>query len=171
MSEQAASNTPEYSTWGRMIARTKPSASPKQIKNYFQRGIKVCDRWRVGENGLSGFECFLNDVGRKPTSEHSIDRFPNNDGNYEPGNVRWATRLEQNRNQRTTLHVEYKGVKYPLQEAVVRFGKASGNRVYRRIVELGWPVDRALETPPEKRGPLGSGTNYRSPPRADRIMS
>jgi hypothetical protein len=82
-----------------MISRCK---NPKNIgyKNYGGRGIRVCDRWRFGEDGKSGYECFISDVGRRPSSDHSIDRYPDNDGNYEPTNVRWATRKEQRDNQR-----------------------------------------------------------------------
>jgi hypothetical protein len=54
------------------------------------RGIVVCERWHVFEN-------FLADMGLRP-EDKSLDRFPNRDGNYEPGNVRWATSIEQNHN-------------------------------------------------------------------------
>jgi hypothetical protein len=54
----------------------------------------VCERW------VSSFESFLEDMGRKPSPDHSIDRWPNNDGNYERGNCRWATRKEQGANRR-----------------------------------------------------------------------
>lgn len=56
-------------------------------------GITVCERWR------DSFENFLADMGERPSKAHSIDRFPNRDGNYEPGNCRWATAIEQSRNR------------------------------------------------------------------------
>jgi hypothetical protein len=63
------------------------------------RGITVCDRWRFGENGESGYQCFLTDMGRRPSPKYLIDRI-NNDGNFEPGNCRWSTRAERASNQR-----------------------------------------------------------------------
>lgn len=78
----------EYRIWTGMIQRcTNPNV--KAFNRYGGRGIKVCAEW------LESFETFLAYVGRRPSSEHSIDRHPDNDGNYEPGNVRWATQSEQ----------------------------------------------------------------------------
>jgi len=64
-------------------------------EDYGGRGITVCDRW------LWSYEAFILDVGRKPSSKHTLDRVDNDRG-YEPGNVRWATQSEQLRNRRTT---------------------------------------------------------------------
>lgn len=84
--------SPEYAIWCAMKARcTKPN--DKSFANYGGRGIRVCDAWQ------ESFAAFFADVGARPSRKHSIDRV-DNDGNYEPGNVRWATRSEQNANQR-----------------------------------------------------------------------
>ena len=81
-----------YWTWAGMISRCE---NPRQVgyKNYGGRGIRVCERWR------RDFVAFRDDVGPKPGPGYSIDRI-DNDGNYEPGNVRWATRPQQRANSR-----------------------------------------------------------------------
>lgn len=96
--------TPEYKAWRAMVQRC---TNPNTIYwcNYGGRGIKVCNRW-LGENG---FLNFLSDMGTKPTLGHTIDRFPNTDGNYESNNCRWATRMEQDRGKRSNRWLEHDG--------------------------------------------------------------
>ena len=83
--------SPEYVSWCAMHQRCS-SPKTRSFERYGGRGIKVCERWR-------SFEAFLNDMGPRPSLSHSIDRIEV-DRNYEPGNCRWATRVEQALNKR-----------------------------------------------------------------------
>jgi hypothetical protein len=90
--------TREYGVWRHMLERCLNPAD-KSFKNYGGRGITVCDRWRFGNSaGPGGYECFRADVGAIPCGL-SVDR-RDNDGNYEPGNIRFTTPTGQRRNQR-----------------------------------------------------------------------
>lgn len=84
--------TREYYSWRSMINRCYNPNTPN-FECWGGRGIKVCQRWR------DSFENFLADMGTRP-DKTSIDRYPNNDGDYEPGNCRWATQSQQTKNQR-----------------------------------------------------------------------
>lgn len=97
---------PTYRTWRSMIARcTQPSC--EGYHKYGGRGISVCDRWRV-------FARFLEDMGLRPEGR-TLDRI-NNDGNYEPGNCRWATVEEQCNNTRRSVRVTWRGETHTIGE-------------------------------------------------------
>lgn len=84
--------TPTYVTWKSMAGRCYDPRNAS-YPLYGGRGITVCERWR------DDFLNFLADMGERPSLDHSIDRI-DGDGNYEPGNCRWATRAEQNANRK-----------------------------------------------------------------------
>lgn len=93
---------PEYHVHRSMLQRCfNPNAGNYRL--YGERGISVCDRWRYGEDGKTGFECFIEDLGRRPTDDLSIER-KDNDGSYEPGNCCWATATQQANNRRLSRH-------------------------------------------------------------------
>lgn len=88
-----------YQVWANIKARCYRTNHPR-FPDWGGRGIKMCDRWR------GSFLSFLSDVGEAPDGK-SIDRIDNN-GNYEPGNVRWATVSEQMRNKRSNKGKKYR---------------------------------------------------------------
>lgn len=89
---------PEYSSWSSMVQRCTNENS-QGWEWYGARGIKVCERWRTS------YANFISDMGRRPPGR-SIERI-DNDGNYEPGNCKWATAREQRMNQRRMKRCEF----------------------------------------------------------------
>lgn len=134
----------EYAAWNQMIPRCCNPKSPNYHR-YGGRGISVCSAWR-------SYEQFLGDVGRRPSVKHSLDRFPNNNGNYEPGNVRWATRQQQARNQRTTRFISALGLTLPMPEWAER--QAIKATTIKSRIDLGWSADRAVSSPVQRNGPV-----------------
>lgn len=134
-------SSPEYEVWQRIIQRCYDT-NKDNYEKYGGAGITVCNRWLVGENGEHAFTCFLKDMGRKPTRAHSIDRFPNRDGNYQPGNCRWATMTQQNRNKNNNRLVNFMGRVMCVAEACELVDIPHWKALSR--LNAGWSVHRAF---------------------------
>jgi len=130
------STSKEYVSWDAMNRRCGDPRNP-QFKNYGGRGIKVCDRWQTFEN-------FLADMGPRPPGT-SLDRYPDNDGNYDPKNCKWSSRQEQQRNKRNnrkiTINSQTKSV-----SAWADIFKISNKTVFDRL-KRGWTPERSLSEP------------------------
>lgn len=128
---------PLYRRWLSMKTRCYNPRAPK-YRDYGARGIRVCKRWQ------NDFAAFLADVGEAPSPKHTLERV-NNDGHYEPRNVRWATPSEQGRNKRGNVVVTFCGESLCLVEWAERVGIGYSTLSYR--IRRGWPAEKALTTP------------------------
>lgn len=133
---------PLYCIWRGMFRRC--SGKPRGCGTYKSKGITVCSRWSLGEDGLTAFECFIADMGPRPTPHHSLDRI-DNDGDYEPSNCRWATAKEQQRNKSDNLVIVFRGAKMTLAEAIEISGLPASTPRVR--IRRGWSIEEALTTP------------------------
>lgn len=130
----------EYLAWHNMWQRCE---NPKAVgySRYGARGIKVCERWQTFEN-------FFADMGPKPSPDHSIDRYPDQNGNYEPENCRWATEKEQQRNRSDNVLLEFDGRVQCISAWAEEKG-LSKERLWTRL-KNGWSVEDAIMTPVDK---------------------
>lgn len=135
--------SPEYKSWSNMKQRCY---NPKNADThrYLERGITVCAEWR------GSYYNFLADMGRKPDRTYSLDRI-DNDGNYEPGNCRWATSKVQALNSSGALEArrhEHNGTNLTLTE----WSKETGisKKTLNSRTNRGWSVEKVLTTPPGK---------------------
>ena len=110
---------PEYKSWKQMKQRC---CNPKSTQYYLYgaRGITICQRW------LDSFENFLEDMGSKPDKSYTIDRIDVN-GNYEPSNCKWSTKIEQGNNRRDNRWIIYKGKQYTISNFARLFDVKVGN--------------------------------------------
>ena len=130
------SRTPAYGVWAAMRRRCNNSNS-LYFYRYGGRGIKVCERW-------SSFSNFLADMGECPTGM-TLDRIDNN-GNYEPGNCRWATRKEQSRNTSTNrFETAFGETKTMAEWAADPRCAVNVSTIYRRLAR-GWDFERSIAT-------------------------
>lgn len=120
-----ATGTRLFNIWRGMLERCRLT-SHKSYAQYGGRGITVCERWQ------ERFEYFLMDMGQPPSAKHTLDRWPNNEGNYEPGNCRWATMFEQSRNRRTNVTYAFHGETLVLKDLAVVSGIPE-TTLYKRL--------------------------------------
>ena len=129
-----------------MIQRCYNKNNPS-YKDYGGRGITVCERWLDKENGN---ENFCEDMGKKPSPKHSIDRI-NNNGNYEPSNCRWVTKAEQNNNTRQNHLIEYNEEIHNVTEWSEILD--IDIRVLKSRLQRGWTIEKAFTEPLKRRTP------------------
>ena len=129
--------TPEYAAWIAMKARCY-NPKTESFPHYGGRGIIVCSEW------IDSYDTFLRDVGPRPSVMHSLER-SNTNGNYEPGNVKWATSREQNNNRRFNHFLEFNGKRQTVTQWSRDLG-VNDTLLFMRL-KNGWSVERALTTP------------------------
>lgn len=131
-------NSRLYGRWKAMIQRCHNPNSVSYI-DYGARGIRVCKRWMLFAN-------FLEDMGEPPTARHQLDRFPNPNGDYKPGNVRWATPEENQRNKRSNRLLTFDGQTL----CVAAWSEKTGisQTTIRFRLKSGWPIERILSEIP-----------------------
>ena len=129
--------TPEYRAWRAMKARCY-NPHTRAYHNYGGRGIQVCDEWR------NSYETFVRDMGRRPSSRHTLERVNNNE-NYSPKNCIWATYADQARNKRTNVFITINGITRCLSE----WSKVSGikRRTLEERVKNNWSPETLLGPP------------------------
>lgn len=149
MTKHGKASTPLHNVW---IAMKQRCNNPRNANwhKYGARGIAVCERWQ------NSFENFAADVGYPPDAtlgKWSLDRIDNNRG-YEPGNVRWATPLQQASNTRTVSRLTLRGVTRTRHEWAELIGISS--QVISHRLRRGWTTEQALLTPLRRRLPIGT---------------
>lgn len=134
----AATRTAAYQSWMSMKARclNKNSAA---YSSYGGSGVKIHPAW------AESFSEFLRDVGEPPTRQYTLDRFPNNRGNYEPGNVRWATNRQQANNRTTNRIVSHGGEVMSVAELCRKLGLSED--LVRGRLKKGWSIEDAASLP------------------------
>ena len=129
-----------YQSWRDMQYRCYRTRN-KEYPRYGGRGIQVHADWL----GKDGFQRFLAHVGQRPSRGHTLERL-DNDGDYAPDNVCWATRYQQARNTSKVIKVIYRGRQQVLRDLCQCRGVAF-SLVYQRIHKWHWPLEKALTTP------------------------
>jgi hypothetical protein len=146
MTTHGKSRSDVYKIWAGMLKRCSDKSKGKTRKNYFDKGIRVCDRWMEFEN-------FYEDMGDRPIGM-TIERIDGTSG-YEPGNCKWATAKQQANNTSQNHVIEFKGEKLTVSQLADKFGIKQNSLLYR--IRRGWSVEKAATTPMQKRKLMGEG--------------
>lgn len=133
--------SPEYGIWGQMKARCNNPGTDK-YERYGGRGITVCQRWQ------ESFAAFHEDMGPRPSPEHTVERRENN-GHYAPDNCYWATWHTQYRNRRQTVWLEFNGERLCQKDWCRRYNLDEGTFTAR--LKRGWTLERALTLPAQRQ--------------------
>lgn len=136
MTSHGFARHPAYRSWQHMRTRCE-NPNDDNFPIYGGRGIVVCAQWQT-------FEVFWQDMGSTWREGLSIDR-EDTDGNYEPGNCRWATAAQQANNRRTNIMIDTPDGRMNVSEAAIKFG-INRSSIYTRI-NSGWPEHRLLDEP------------------------
>jgi AraC-like DNA-binding protein len=132
------SELPEYAAWKNMRRRCDPRQAANEPR-YAGRGIGVCPEWR------ESFHAFYEYMKPRPSDQHSLDRFPDNDGHYEPGNVRWATLEEQHNNKSVCRFIEHDGEVLTISQWARRYDIGPSTLISR--LNRGFDFLTAVTTP------------------------
>lgn len=133
---QDQTTSPTYKSWRSARERCLNPKAPN-YGEYGGRGIQFCERW-------SEFSNFLADMGDRPSGT-TLDRYPDVDGHYEPGNCRWATPKEQAANRRNSVWIEVDGAMTTTAEVARQMGVSA--QVLLKRLRSGWSVERTVSTP------------------------
>jgi hypothetical protein len=142
LTTHSMSQSDEYNIWTQMKRRCHNPTAPSYA-DYGAKGISVYDEWR------ESFAAFFQYVGPRPSRAYSLDRFPNREGNYEPGNVRWATMEQQANNRSTNVFITRGEITATLSEWADILGMDK-HVLHDRIRSYGWSVERAFTEPVRK---------------------
>lgn len=142
-SEKGSEATPEYAAWQSMKDRC--SNPNNQFWHCYGgnpvRPVRVCQRW------LDSFDDFFADMGPRPGTGYSLDRFPDMHGDYEPGNCRWATQKQQRNNSSQNKFIQFRGKTATVKQHIEELGiTGSIGYIYSRLRD-GWIIEDALCLP------------------------
>lgn len=128
---------PEYFIYKAMLDRCYNSNHPKFI-DYGGRGISVCDKWR------ESFDVFFKEMGRRPTNNHWLDRFPDKNGNYCPENCQWRLVKDQQNNKRNNITITYNGITKSQYDWTKELGRGTGWITYhlKKGKSLDWIMNQ-----------------------------